>query len=43
MNSLLFLVTYNTDFINVNLTYIDQNGRPLGIEGKANLTLLSYI
>ena len=32
--------TYNTDFDEIIITFIDQNGRPLEIEEKVSLTLL---
>ena len=32
--------TYNTEFDEIILTFTDQNGRPLEIEDKVNLTLL---
>ena len=37
--NLVFLETYNTEFDEI-MTFTDQNGRPLEIEGKVNLTLL---
>ena len=37
--NLVFLKTYNTEFDEM-ITFTDQNGRPLEIEGKVNLTLL---
>ena len=39
-SKLLFLKTYNTDFVELIVTFTDQNGSPLDIEGKVNLTLL---
>ena len=33
-------VTYNTEFHKIIITFMDQNGRPLEIEDKVNLTLL---
>ena len=36
----MFLKTYNTGFDDNIITFIDQNGRPLEIEEKVNLTLL---
>ena len=39
-SNLVFLKTYNTDFDEIIITFIDQNGRPLEIEDKVNLTLL---
>ena len=38
--NLVFLKTYNTEFNEVIITFMDQNGRPLKIEDKNNLTLL---
>ena len=32
--------TYNTEFNEIIITFTDQNGRPLGIQDKVNLTLL---
>ena len=32
--------TYNTKFDEIIITFTDQNGRPLKIEDKINLTLL---
>ena len=39
-SSLVFLKTYNTEFDEIIITFMDQNGRILGIEDKFNLTLL---
>ena len=39
-SNLVFLKTYNTEFDENITTFADQNGRPLGIENKINLTLL---
>ena len=39
-SNLVFLKTYNTEFDEIIITFTDQNGRPLDIEGKVNLTLL---
>ena len=36
----MFLKTYNTGFDEIIITFTDQNGRPLEIEDKVNLTLL---
>ena len=36
----MFLKTYNTEFDEIIITFMDQNGRPLEIEDKVNLTLL---
>ena len=37
-NNLVFLKTCNTEFDEI-ITFTDQNGRQLEIEGKVNLTL----
>ena len=34
-----FEYTYNTEFDEIILTFMDQNGRPLEVENKVNLTL----
>ena len=39
-SNLVFLKTYNTEFDGITITFTDQNGRPLGIGDKVNLTLL---
>ena len=39
-NNLVFLKTCNTEFDDITITFTDQNGRPLEIKGKVNLTLL---
>ena len=39
-SNLVFLKTYNTEFDEIIITHTDQNGRPLEIEDKVNLTLL---
>ena len=39
-SNLVFLETYNTEFDEIIITFTDQNGRPLEIEDKFNLTLL---
>lgn len=39
-NNIGFLKTYNTEFDKIIITFTQQNGRPLEIEGKVNLTLL---
>ena len=39
-NALVFLKTYNTDFDDIIITFATQNGKPLKIEYKVNLTLL---
>ena len=36
----MFLETYNTGFDEIIITLTDQNGTPLKIEDKINLTLL---
>ena len=38
-SNLVFLKTYNTEFDDIIKTFTDQNGRPLEIEDKVNLTL----
>ena len=39
-SGLVFLKTYNTEFDEIIIELNDQNGRPLEIEDKFNLTLL---
>ena len=39
-SNLVLLKTFNTDFDEIIITLTDQNGRPLNIEDKVNLTLL---
>ena len=39
-NNLVQLKTYNDGFDEIITTFTDQNGRPLEIGGKLNLTLL---
>ena len=39
-SNLVFLKTYNTEFDEIIIIFIDQNGRPLEIKDKVNLTLL---
>ena len=39
-SNLVFLKTYNTEFDEIIITFMDQNGRPLEMEDKVNLTLL---
>ena len=39
-SNLVFLKAYNTESDETNITFTDQNGRPLEIEDKFNLTLL---
>ena len=36
----MFLKTYNTEFHDISVTFADQNGRPLEIEDKVNLTFM---
>ena len=40
-SNLMFLKTYNTNFDAIIITFTDQNCRPLEIEDKFNLILLS--
>ena len=37
---LVFLKTYNTEFDEIIIKFNDQNGRPLDIEVKFNLTMI---
>ena len=39
-SNLVFLKTYNTDFAEIIITFIDQSGRLLEIEDKVNLASL---
>ena len=39
-SNLVFLKTYNTEFDEIIIPFMDQNARPLEIEYKVNLTLL---
>ena len=39
-SNLVLLKTYNTEFDEIVIIFMDQNGRPLKIEDKVNLTLL---
>ena len=39
-SNLVFLKTYNTEFDEIIIKFTNQNGRPLEIEDKVNLTLL---
>ena len=39
-SNLVLLKTYNTDFNEIIITFTYQNGRPLELEDKVNLTLL---
>ena len=42
LSNWVFLKIYNTVFDEI-IIFIDENGRPLEIEGKVNLTLLINI
>ena len=39
-SNLVFFKTYNTEFVDIIITFTDQNGRLLEREGKVNLKLL---
>ena len=39
--NLVFLKTYNDEFDEIIITFTDQNGRPLEIEDRVNLALLT--
>ena len=39
-SNLVFLKTYNTEFDENIIIFIDENGKPLEIEDKENLALL---
>ena len=39
-SNLVFFKTDNKEFDEIKITFTDQNGRPLEIEDKVNLTLL---
>ena len=39
-SNLVYLKTYNTEFDDIIITFTNQNGRPLEIKDKVNLTLL---
>ena len=39
-SNLVFLKTNNAEFDETIITFTDQNGKPLEIEDKVNLTLL---
>ena len=39
-SNLVFLKTYNTEFDETIIIFIDENGKPLEIEDKVNLALL---
>ena len=38
-SNLVYLKAHNTEFCEISITFTDQNGRPLEIEDKINLTL----
>ena len=38
--NLVFFKIYNTEFHEIIIAFTDQNGRPLEIEDKVNLTFL---
>ena len=38
-SSLVFLITYNTDFLQIIITFADQNSRPLEVD-NVNLALV---
>ena len=40
-SNFVFLKSYNTEFDEIIITFMDQNGRSLEIENKVNLTLLT--
>ena len=40
-SNLVILKTYNTEFDEIIITFMDQNGRPLEIEDKVNFRLLT--
>ena len=39
-SNLVYLKTYNTEFDDIIITFTNQNGGPLEIKDKVNLTLL---
>ena len=39
-SNLVFLKSYETEFDEMIITFTDQNGRPLEVQDKVNLTLL---
>ena len=39
-SNLVFIKTYNTGFVEIVITFTDQNGKPLEIKDKFNLTVL---
>ena len=41
LSNLIFLETYNIEFDEIVITFTDQNGKPLELEEKVDLTLLS--
>ena len=41
-SNLEFLKTYKTEFDEINITFMDQNGRSLEIEIKVDLILVIY-
>ena len=41
-SNLVFFKSYNTKFDEIIISFTDQNGRPLKIDNKVNLTLLIY-
>ena len=40
LSNVVFLKTYNSEFDEIIITIMDENGRLLEIEDKVNLTLL---
>ena len=40
-SNFVFLKSYNTEFDEIMITFMDQNGRSLEIKNKVNLTLLT--
>ena len=38
-SNFVFWKTYNTEFDEITITFMEQNGRPLEIEDKVNLKL----
>ena len=40
LSNLVFSKTYDTEFDEIIITFTDQNGRPLEVECKVNLTLI---
>ena len=39
-SNLVFLKTYNTEIDEITITFTEQNGRPIEIEDKVNITFL---